>query len=107
MSLIAKGKQINKLELFSSGKYCVLNGGINPSGYTNLFNTPGDTISISEGGHSYGFVAYNKEAFWSGGHNYTLLNVTVDKKYLYQYLKNKKIYYVSPRWFWTSEYTKI
>lgn len=87
IALVVKGEQINKTALSSIGRYYVLNGGIVPSGYTDSYNTEEDTISISEGGNSCGYVCYNSEKFWSGGHNYTLQNVSIDKKYLFAYLK--------------------
>ncbi len=87
IAIICKGQQINKAKLGSSGKYYVLNGGMTASGYTDNFNTNADTISISEGGNSCGFVNYNFEPFWSGGHNYTLINPKINRRYLYQMLK--------------------
>ena len=77
---IQKGEQINKSVLLDEGNYYVLNGGMTPSGYTNSYNTNENTISISEGGNSCGFIALNTEKFWSGGHNYTLLG-EVDVSY--------------------------
>ena len=73
--------------MLDEGEFYVLNGGINPSGYTNTYNTNENTISISEGGNSCGFVNLNKEKFWSGGHNYTLSKLKIDTIFLYQYLK--------------------
>ncbi|MEE3776642.1 restriction endonuclease subunit S [Campylobacter sp. CX2-4080-23] len=87
---IIKGQQINKIDLLPSGKYYVLNGGITPSGYTNLFNTNENIISISEGGNSCGFVNFNKEKFWSGGHNYTLQNLVINTRFLYALLKYRE-----------------
>lgn len=89
---IEKGQQINGLQLNEEGKYYYLNGGIVPSGYTSDYNTNKNTISISEGGNSCGFVKYNLEKFWSGGHCYTLTvdELKVNKKYLYFYLKSKE-----------------
>ena len=86
---IVKGKQVNGEELSEKGKYYVMNGGITPSGYYDQCNTPPNTISISEGGNSCGYVQYNKSSFWSGGHCYTLQNITsgVDTQYLFHYLK--------------------
>lgn len=69
---ITKGQQINGSELSKNGKYYVMNGGISPSGYYDNYNTDADTISISEGGNSCGYVQYNSSEFWSGGHCYTL-----------------------------------
>ena len=88
---IEKGKQINKNTLSTNDKYYVLNGGINPSGYTDKFNTEANTVSINEGG-SCGFVKLNTTRFWSGGHNYTLLNPKCEVKYLYNYLKWREKY---------------
>jgi len=86
---ISKGKQINRLNLDKQGDYYVLNGGVEPSGYLDKWNTETDTISISEGGNSCGYVKYNTSRFWSGGHCYTLEKLVpyIDCKYLYFYLK--------------------
>lgn len=92
---IKKGTQLSKSEISDNGKYYHLNGGINPSNYTDKFNVEKNTISISEGGNSCGYINWNKERFFSGGHNYTIQNLIniIDKYYLYQYLKynQKKI----------------
>ena len=86
---IVKGKQVNGEELSEKGKYYVMNGGITPSGYYDQYNTPANTISISEGGNSCGYVQYNKSSFWSGGHCYTLQDICsgVESQYLFHYLK--------------------
>ena len=87
---IIKGEQINKLSLLENGKYYVLNGGISPSGYINTYNTLENTISISEGGNSCGYVKFNIEKFWSGGHNYTLNELKTKTLFLYSFLKAKQ-----------------
>lgn len=84
---IQKGQQLGKTEMSNVGTFYVLNGGVEPSGYTDQFNTPANTISISEGGNSCGYVSLNLERFWSGGHNYTLQNLKIDTIFLYQWLK--------------------
>ena len=86
---INKGKQLNKENMVNFGEYYVLNGGKEPSGYTNSWNTPANTITISEGGNSCGYVNFNEEKFWSGGHCYYLSNLSskIDLYYLYSYLK--------------------
>jgi len=86
---IKKGSQLNKETLAEVGNYPALNGGINPSGYTTDWNTERDTITISEGGNSCGYVNFAKTRFWSGGHNYSLqdLKQSINVKYLFQYLK--------------------
>ena len=89
---IIKGKQVNGEELLEEGKYYVMNGGTEPSGYLDEYNTPANTISISEGGNSCGYVQYNTEPFWSGGHCYSLhqKDEGVKYSYLYHFLKYKE-----------------
>ena len=89
---IQKGQQINGEELSETGSYYVMNGGVVPSGYLEDFNTPANTISISEGGNSCGYVQYNGVPFWSGGHCYTLIEPinSFNYKYLFHYLKFKE-----------------
>ncbi len=60
ISTIKKGKQLNAVDMISDGAYYVMNGGITPSGNTDDWNTAENTISISEGGNSCGYVAFNK-----------------------------------------------
>ena len=89
---IQKGKQVNGDCLSENGTYYVMNGGTEPSGYYEQCNTPANTISISEGGNSCGYIQYNREAFWSGGHCYTLTDIqpNVCNLYLYHYMKSKE-----------------
>jgi len=89
---INKGQQLNKSELTASGEYPDWNGGIEPSGYTDKWNMTENTITISEGGNSCGFVNYCKTKFWLGGHCYALKinNTDLDKGFLYQFLKFKE-----------------
>ena len=69
-----------------------MNGGVEPSGYYNDYNVEANTISISEGGNSCGYVQFNTFPFWSGGHCYSIQNVAdnVDNLYLYHYLKSNE-----------------
>lgn len=96
---IKKGKQLNGEFLTENGQYYVMNGGLVPSGYYHAYNTPKDTISISEGGNSCGYVQYNEIPFWSGGHCYTLeeLNPMISNKFLYHYLKSEELNIMATR----------
>lgn len=89
---VTKGKQINGTDLLKKGQYYMMNGGLAPSGYLDQYNTLENTISISEGGNSCGYVQYNKEKFWSGGHCYTLndLSGDINSNFLYFFLKAKE-----------------
>lgn len=84
---ITKGAQLNRDTLAKSGEYAVINGGIDPSGYTNKYNTEANTITISEGGNSCGFVGFQSARFWCGGHCYTIKNLKIDLNFTYQLLK--------------------
>ena len=87
---IIKGKQVNGTELLDQGEYYVMNGGTTPSGWLNRYNTEANTISISEGGNSCGYVQYNTSRYWSGGHCYSLKILhpkEISDLYLYHFLK--------------------
>ena len=89
---IIKGKQVNGEFLSEKGKYYVMNGGTYPSGYYSDYNVEANTISISEGGNSCGYIQFNPSPFWSGGHCYTIQKIAddVDNLYLYHYLKSQE-----------------
>ena len=91
---IKKGVQLNKEELTELGSYPCLNGGINFSGYTEKFNSEENTITISEGGNSCGYINFMTSKFWLGGHCYKIiLSSKINTGYFYQLLKfyEKKI----------------
>ena len=93
LAYIVKGDQINNDQLLSNGSYYMMNGGTSPSGYLDSYNVSENTISISEGGNSCGYVQFNSSPFWSGGHCYTIQNANsalIENKYLYHYLKHKE-----------------
>ena len=93
ISKIEKGKQLNNELLIENGRYYMLNGGVSPSGYTNEYNANENTITISEGGNSCGYVNFNKNKFWCGGHCYKVIPNGINNNYLYHNLKynEKKI----------------
>jgi type I restriction enzyme S subunit len=93
IAYINKGKQLNKENLTETGQYLCINGGISPSGFTHDFNTLENTITISEGGNSCGFINFFKTKFWSGGHNYTIEIINsneTDNDFLFQLLKQNQ-----------------
>ena len=89
---IQKGQQVNGEDLSEFGEYYVMNGGIEPSGYYDKYNTMPNTISISEGGNSCGYVQFNTVPFWSGGHCYSLQDIDIEYSthFVYHYLKSKE-----------------
>ena len=93
---ISKGKQMNKIEMSENGKYPVINGGISPSGYIDMFNTNENTITVSQGGASAGFVNFIEEKFWLGAHAFSVIpNNEKISKYNYDYSKfNRFIFHI-------------
>jgi len=87
---VKKGEQFNKEDLNESDLFPCINGGVEPSGYTHLYNRNQNTITISEGGNSCGFINFIKTKFWCGGHCYTieLKKSDFNINYLYQLLKS-------------------
>ncbi|MBN8449170.1 MAG: restriction endonuclease subunit S [Candidatus Accumulibacter sp.] len=87
---LSKGTQLRSSELDQSGVFAHLNGGITASGYTNKSNTPANTIAISEGGNSCGFVQFMREPYWCGGHCYSVIPDEIDNRFLYHALKGQQ-----------------
>ena len=89
---IRKGIQLNKTNFDILGKYQVINGGINPSGYLHKWNTKANSITISEGGKSCGYINFTVSKFWLGGHCYTIekLKSSILNFFLFHFLKFKQ-----------------
>ena len=86
---VATGDQLNKSLLTDNGEYPVYNGGMAPSGYWNDYNAESDTIIISQGGASAGYVNFVATNFWAGAHCYIVKpSSLIENKYLYYLLKN-------------------
>ena len=85
---IIKGKQFNKRDMLEDGKYPVINGGITPSGYVEVYNQSANTITISQGGASAGFINFIENKFWLGAHAFAINpKDTVLNRYIYHFLK--------------------
>lgn len=89
---LRKGKQLNKTALTETGLYPAYNGGINPSGFTDSYNYDADTIIISQGGASAGFVNFVTTPFYANAHCYVVLPNTeiVLNKFVYYILKKEQ-----------------
>ena len=90
LASVSKGTQLHSSETDEGGKFAHLNGGITPSSYTHKSNTDGNTIAISEGGNSCGFVQFMTEPYWCGGHCYSVIPSGVDNLFLYHALKGQQ-----------------
>ncbi|MGF0095794.1 restriction endonuclease subunit S [Peptoniphilus sp. SGI.035] len=86
VAVISKGKQFNKRDMLVDGMYPVINGGVLSSGYINAFNSEENTITVSQGGASAGFVNFIEEKFWLGAHAFSVVpNNDIIKSYNYDY----------------------
>ena len=86
VAYILKGKQFNKKDMLENGKFPVINGGILPSGFIDIFNSDENTITISQGGASAGFVNFIETRFWLGAHAFSVSpNMKSVEKYQYGY----------------------
>ena len=92
IATVWKGQQLNKDAMVEDGAYYALNGGIKPSGRTTEWNCEADTITVSSGGNSCGFINFNRERFWCGGDCFALKNLSADADvtYLFHYLKGQQ-----------------
>ena len=89
---VYKGQQVNNSQLVEdTAMYPMLNGGSSISGYYTKYNAPANSITISEGGNSCGFINYMKVAFWAGGHCYIVRPIIdIDRDFLYYILKKRE-----------------
>lgn len=78
--------------MMSSGQYPVINGGISASGYIDKYNEDQDTITISQGGASAGYVSWQESPFWAGAHCYVIkpLSNETSNRFIYFFLKNSE-----------------
>jgi type I restriction enzyme S subunit len=72
LTRLSKGDQLDASDKDVDGLYPHYNGGISPSSFTHKHNRKANTIIISEGGNSCGYVQFIRQPFWSGGHCYSL-----------------------------------
>ena len=85
------GSQLNRDNMIEDGLFPVVNGGREISGYTNSYNEEANTITVSQGGESAGFVNWISTNFWAGAHCYIVEHdAQIVKRYLYYILKNKE-----------------
>jgi len=90
LATVTKGSQLHSSETNNEGQFPHLNGGISASSYTDKANTPADTIAISEGGNSCGFVQFMSRPYWCGGHCYAVVPKNADNRFLYHALKGQQ-----------------
>lgn len=84
---LEKGRQLNKELLSENGLYPAYNGGVSHSGFTDNYNYNENTIIISQGGASAGFVNFVTSKFYANAHCYVVLPKTdiVKNRYVYHF----------------------
>ena len=91
-----RGKRLTKDKLDSFNTYAVYHGGLEPLGYFDDYNREANTVMIINVGASAGTVGFCDKKFWSSdgcyciSHSEKILN-----KFLYYYLSNNQIYFIS------------
>lgn len=86
------GEQFNKRDMEEVGLYPVINGGILPSGYSDKYNETANTITVSQGGASAGYVNFIKVRFWLGAHCYAIKpkSYILNNKFMYYCIKHQE-----------------
>lgn len=86
------GEQFNKRDMEEVGLYPVINGGILPSGYSDKYNETENTITVSQGGASAGYVNFINVRFWLGAHCYAikLKSDILDNKFVFYCIKQQE-----------------
>jgi type I restriction enzyme, S subunit len=87
---VSKGEQLRTEGTDADGDIPHYNGGISPSSYTHKANALANTIAISEGGNSCGYVQFITQPFWCGGHCYSVVPKGIHKELLYHVLKGRQ-----------------
>src|SRR5712664_1602417 len=91
LATLTKGDQLAASDKDEKGRYPHYNGGIAPSSRTHKANKEANTIIISEGGNSCGYVQFITEPFWSGGHCYSLkVKGYINTRYLFYSLQARQ-----------------
>ncbi len=89
---IYTGEQFNKRDMEEVGPCPVINGGILPSGYSDKYNETANTITVSQGGASAGYVNFITVKFWLGAHCYAvkLKSDILNNKFVFYCIKQQE-----------------
>ena len=82
--------------MLEKGTYPVINGGMLPSGYIDVFNSKENTITVSQGGASAGFVNFIEKKFWLGAHAFSVVpnnEIIKINNYKYSYF-NRYLFHI-------------
>lgn len=92
--ILYTGEQLNKANMFKMGSYPVINGGVSASGFVEAYNEQANTITISQGGASAGYVNFIKVPFWAGAHCFVIKpnSDNLNRRFLYHYIKGQEFF---------------
>ena len=90
LAVISKGNQLDIDETNPHEDFPHYNGGMFPSSFTSKSNRPPNTIVISEGGNSCGYVQIINIPFWCGGHCYSIKPLSIENNFLFYALKQRQ-----------------
>jgi type I restriction enzyme S subunit len=91
VAVVTKGMQVNRETLDNINPFPVYNGGIYPSGRHTESNFPAETITVSQGGASAGYVNFVMEPLWVGAHCYAVVpGPAVINRFLFFVIKTKQ-----------------
>jgi type I restriction enzyme S subunit len=83
---IARGKRLTKANLAEVGSIPVFHGGLEPIGYHDKSNTPGETVMVINTGASSGSVGWSTTPFWCSDGCFALPHSNeFSSRYVYYY----------------------
>ncbi|MBK0348045.1 restriction endonuclease subunit S [Aerococcaceae bacterium zg-ZJ1578] len=86
---ISRGKRVVRKELSLDNGYRVYQNSLTALGYYEQFNTPANTTFIISAGAA-GEIGFSDEKFWKADDVWTLETDSIDQRFLYYFLLNKK-----------------
>lgn len=92
---IPRGKRLTKSNLSEGGSIPVFHGGLDPIGFHDEANTPGETVMVINTGASSGTVGWTNEPFWCSDGCFALPHSeAVLSRYLYYCALQNQQYFV-------------
>ena len=92
---ITRGKRLTKTNLAEDGSIPVFHGGLNPIGYHDKSNTPGETVMVINTGASSGSVGWATTPFWCSDGCFALpQSKEFSSRYIYHYASLKEQFFM-------------
>jgi type I restriction enzyme, S subunit len=92
---IPRGKRLTKSNLSEQGSIPVFHGGLNPIGFHDESNTPGETVMVINTGASSGSVGWSETPFWCSDGCFALPHSKeISSRYLYYFAALNQQYFM-------------